>query len=1067
LWLTGWKYRRRITIHGELGAWINYQVCIEVGEGFNTSQCDFCLNWKSSRFPEKTGDGGDLRFTHNDGGTLLDFWVEQVKKSNDDVSRSARIWVKIDGNLNQNQVIYCYYGNPEATNYSDGTKTFLWFDDFSDYNEHYYNTDISLKGMSTTPPIWDSSCQRLQINTGQNTESPLAPCVDYLHPHQSLSTRIWFNFHHGYPNGAEVMLSVRHNDYGYYIASLLGSYVDPETGDTHENTNPSPTIYKSNGDTLATASTNSYLQAEQTLEFGIYNTNLYFFVNNTLVLSATDESFLSPGRAIISCTNCVGTIHQVLIRKFTYPEPYVQSVDDEEETEERWLIGWKYRKKITLEKEDYTYLLKIGESPEAPYTDLSVDSVNFPLSTGDLGDIRFTLSDGVTKLPAWVEKVVFTEPHRVAHIWVRCPQSVIYCYYGHPDPPTDLINNPNEVFEFYESFIEDPNKSGRWLISRHNDDTDNEFVWSAAEHHVKLTTNSDSKGSVALAILKRKPSGFRAKFQFKIDGNADGLAFATYLVRYIQGRCPIGGNLGLYGLNLQGSVIEFDECQNPGEPAAPHVAIAQRIASPTSAMNPDAWVQMNFNDGKWHECDIRHCKGSIWIYVDNKLVLHSSFSPTSGEYFAFSGTTGGTTGAHYLRNVSIQPYTNSEPKVISVSPPEGGDVETDYETFCEAKDFGLWESIDLSQKITYSYKTIVKKCLSGETARTPMLTQPILSTTIKAFGSEDTSYQIEQKARAALNRDIIIPHFAWMTTVTSQAKPDDDFLVVSNTVPFEEGGLVVVIHRNQYIRTYVIDYIYQQTLSLRTKLGVSFDSGDYVFPAFLGYIHDVRIESHAKHKVEVVTIEATEKILNDIQREGTASVRVAGKTIHALSSELRPKTIDVQGCYVDPRSIKWEDRGLADISATQDTHGVRSVGLKFTLTRSRQWQLLRDAFFYAKGRYLPIKVPTWRGECSVRYETHRSERRLRLTPRSYADKWEKYQYLCVDYGERAQLVHIHDCYIEGNHCVALIDSDYLDQKPRCGTPVHYVIDAYFSSDELTLDFTGEVCESQVSFVEKF
>ena len=1079
MWLEGWKYRRAITIHSAFGAWVDYQVRIKIGEGPTVPQCDFCLNWHSNKFPTKPGDGGDLRFTLRDGSTLLDFWVEQVESSSEDVNRIAYVWVKVHSNLNQDQVIYCYYGNPESTNYSDGRKTFLWFDNFSRYDEYRYHTDISLKGMNTIEPTWDSGCDRLQIDTGQNNETSIAPRTSlsvqldpprYFQPYQSFSARVWFCFNHGYPYGAEAMLSVRYNEYGYYIASLLGSYVDPETGEVHENTNPSPTIRKSDGTILATASTNSYLQSEQTLDFGLHDTNLYFFVNNELVVSASDSSFLSPGVVVFSCADCVGAIHQILVRKFTYPEPYIQDVGEEEVTEKGWLIDWKYRRKITLEKEDYVYLFKIGESPNELYTDFNIVTDNFPSAANDPGDVRFTLSDGVTKLPIWVEKVSGVSPYRVAYIWVRCPQTRIYCYYNHPNPPVDYVNDPIDAFEFYETFDENPNKSGKWRVSRHSDDTASEFVWSETERCVALTTSSYTKGSVALAVLKRRLSNFCVKFQFKVDGGADGMTIVADLVSYISGRCPVGGTLGIYGIGLIGSAVEFDEFHNQGEPLAPHIAVAERIQYSSNQTNPDAWAQINFNDGEWHECEVRYGGGGyIQVYLDNRLIFNlGEFTLTNGKYFAFSGTTGGSKAAHYIKNISIRPYIKPEPKIIDVSPPEVGKVEGDYETFYEVGSFSLWESIDLSQKITYSYKTSVKKCLSGETARAPMMAQPTLSTTITAFGSEDTSYQIEQKARSALNKDIIIPHFVWRTKITTYADPNDEYLIVSDPTVFEEGGLAIVVRRNQYVRVYVVDQIYQQKLFLRTKLGVSFDTGDYVYPAFLGFVSDVHPESRVKHKVVVVTMKATEKFLNDIKREGTATLIKFPQepACPILSCDLRPKTVDVYGSYVDPRSVIW-NQGLVSISSPQNVHGIRGVNLKFTFTQSWQWQLLRDTFFYTKGRYLPIKVSTWRGECSIRYKTRGGSNLLRLLPRSYADEWESHPYLCVDFGKVAQPVRVHACWVEGNHCFVTLKAVYLKKEPWYGMPVHYLIDAYFASDELTLDFKGEICEASVNFIEKF
>jgi len=128
----GWLYRKQINIAGSPGAGTNYQVLLKVGESAGSTGADFHLEGHSANFPSGKNDGGDLRFTAADGVTLLDFWVENVFGA--PPNRVAYIWVKVSADLGTNQSIYCYYGNPSATNVSNGESTFLFFDDFSGTN---------------------------------------------------------------------------------------------------------------------------------------------------------------------------------------------------------------------------------------------------------------------------------------------------------------------------------------------------------------------------------------------------------------------------------------------------------------------------------------------------------------------------------------------------------------------------------------------------------------------------------------------------------------------------------------------------------------------------------------------------------------------------------------------------------------------------------------------------------------------------------------------------------------------------------------------------------------------
>jgi hypothetical protein len=125
--LTGWTYRKQITIAGQTGAGTDYQVKLLIGESSGATGEDFDVAGHSALFPTGKNVSGDLRFTASDGTTLLPFWVESV--SGTTPNRLATVWVKVSADLGSNQNIYCYYGGT-TTNVSSGDNTFLFFDDF-------------------------------------------------------------------------------------------------------------------------------------------------------------------------------------------------------------------------------------------------------------------------------------------------------------------------------------------------------------------------------------------------------------------------------------------------------------------------------------------------------------------------------------------------------------------------------------------------------------------------------------------------------------------------------------------------------------------------------------------------------------------------------------------------------------------------------------------------------------------------------------------------------------------------------------------------------------------------
>ena len=115
-WLQGWNYRREITINEQSGnALSNYQVKVEFGAG-------------DPIFDHARSDAKDIRFTKDDGVTLIDFWREKW----DPAGESATFWVEVPSiPASGSTVIFCYYGKPDETeDKSDGEATFEFFDDF-------------------------------------------------------------------------------------------------------------------------------------------------------------------------------------------------------------------------------------------------------------------------------------------------------------------------------------------------------------------------------------------------------------------------------------------------------------------------------------------------------------------------------------------------------------------------------------------------------------------------------------------------------------------------------------------------------------------------------------------------------------------------------------------------------------------------------------------------------------------------------------------------------------------------------------------------------------------------
>jgi hypothetical protein len=118
-----WGYRKSHTINAATGAGTNYQVKIIAYYGSGTDSAGTVYFSNKSRT-----DFADVRFTGSDGTTLLDYWIASTT-----TGVSAEFWVEVAEDLSSvNRNIFVYYGNAaQSTNASNGSNTFLFFDDFS------------------------------------------------------------------------------------------------------------------------------------------------------------------------------------------------------------------------------------------------------------------------------------------------------------------------------------------------------------------------------------------------------------------------------------------------------------------------------------------------------------------------------------------------------------------------------------------------------------------------------------------------------------------------------------------------------------------------------------------------------------------------------------------------------------------------------------------------------------------------------------------------------------------------------------------------------------------------
>jgi hypothetical protein len=114
-WVSGWSYRKTVSITGQTGAGTDYQVNLSIGD---SSGGDFHLESHCTSFPN------DIQVTDNDQTTPLDYWVEDLTVD------PLTMWVEVADDLGSNADVCVYYGKSGESSASNGANTFLFFDDF-------------------------------------------------------------------------------------------------------------------------------------------------------------------------------------------------------------------------------------------------------------------------------------------------------------------------------------------------------------------------------------------------------------------------------------------------------------------------------------------------------------------------------------------------------------------------------------------------------------------------------------------------------------------------------------------------------------------------------------------------------------------------------------------------------------------------------------------------------------------------------------------------------------------------------------------------------------------------
>lgn len=307
-------YMKPHVINPAPGAGTGYQIRIKVhyGSGVDYGE-NVYLNGKCR------SDFADIRFYGEDMTTPLPYWIQEKEDGN-----YAIFWVKVYDDLSLNPaIIYIYYGNSSlTTTTSNGTATFIFFDDFESYGD---GSDINNQGGWITKKVGTGGEAKVRTVNGKK----------YLHLHggsSSASSTVVVR-QVNIPNSVAFVVYEFADDWDQCLEMAFGDGNIDVYGQVYNGYDIAwwngegsfSTIRKYVGGSLTILATISDIDSNyvfHTLEFRWYGNSLKAFRDEREMLSATDTTFSSRSHIhLMAWAGSSRYVDWVFIRKYVNPEP--------------------------------------------------------------------------------------------------------------------------------------------------------------------------------------------------------------------------------------------------------------------------------------------------------------------------------------------------------------------------------------------------------------------------------------------------------------------------------------------------------------------------------------------------------------------------------------------------------------------------------------------------------------------------------------------------------------------------------------------------------------------------
>lgn len=165
--LSGWSYCKSHVINQQAGAPANYAVMIKVYKGVGVDGTEVVDLWTAGKVycaGNCRDDFGDIRFTDNNGKTLLAYWLHEDYTV---AGTSQVFWVRLYDDVSAGNVtIYIHYGNPTATTTSSISDTLTIGDSFDGSAEPPEGWTETIIGAGTWLDITQNSIYKLYTFAG-------------------------------------------------------------------------------------------------------------------------------------------------------------------------------------------------------------------------------------------------------------------------------------------------------------------------------------------------------------------------------------------------------------------------------------------------------------------------------------------------------------------------------------------------------------------------------------------------------------------------------------------------------------------------------------------------------------------------------------------------------------------------------------------------------------------------------------------------------------------------------------------------------------------------------------